>query len=70
MPPLSRSARISLRLAGLALVNGGVYLVYVRAIQKAKNSGVRGTLHQDGNLNYDGIVRAAYENYVGEEKEE
>ncbi len=65
MQNLSRGKEAILRFVVLASVNAGVYFVYVKAIRSAKQSGVHGTFHTDGSLNYDGIVRESYKNYIG-----
>lgn len=61
---VSRGAQVALRLSGLALVNFGVYLVYVKAIRAAKLSGAHGSFHEGGASNYDEIVAASYRNYL------
>ena len=64
MRHLSRGQRTSLRIITLAAINVGVYIVYVRAIRNAKESGVHGTFHDKGSLHYDEIVGSSYKNYV------
>lgn len=66
MVSLTRGQRAFARFVALAALNGGVYVVYVRAIRRARASGVQGTLHSDGVLNYDRIVVDSYRNYAGE----
>lgn len=68
MRHLSRGTKMSIRLLGLACVNIGVYAVYVRAIERAKYSGVRGKLHEADGSQYDEIVRASYRAYVDSDK--
>lgn len=60
---------MSLRLLGLAGVNIGVYALYVRAIERAKHSGVRGKLHEADGSQYDEIIRASYRAYVDSDRE-
>ena len=61
---LSRGQRLTLRLGALALVNYGVYRMYVKAIERAKELQVHGKFHTEGELNYDAIVESSYKNYV------
>lgn len=56
---LSRNQRLSLRLLGLAAVNGGVYLAYVSAIRSARKSGPT-FVQPDGSADYDAAVRRGY----------
>lgn len=56
--------KVALRLLTLGSVNIGVYFVYVRAIEKAKQSGVQGTFHEAGRLHYDDIVRSSYGKFL------
>lgn len=59
-----------MRLAALASVNLGVYLLYTKAIRKAKQGRVEGTFHERGATAYDAIVVDSYRNYIGVNKEE
>lgn len=64
MRNFSRGTQVAIRLAILATVNAGVYYVYVKAISSAKASGVHGSFHRDGHLQYDDIVGSSYRNYA------
>lgn len=61
---MKRGTQIAIRLAALAAVNAGVYVSYVKAIENAKRSGMHGTLHNNGNIQYDDIVKRSYQSYV------
>jgi hypothetical protein len=60
---LTRGQRLSLRLALLAAVNGGVYAAYVSAIRSAKARAPR-FVADDGGTDYDTAVRRGYADWA------